>query len=123
MNHTTIKYDRLPAHMQDGARLYVEHGVPPGGFLAAVLSNNMMDAFARADSANAAAMKEWAMWMRNDAPRGCWGSQSIVEDWVDRGGLGAEPDVSGCCAAEILQPDICSQCREHCEPMREVIHD
>ena len=27
--------------------------------------------------------------------------------------------VSGCCGAEILEPDICSQCREHCEPMPE----
>jgi len=27
--------------------------------------------------------------------------------------------VSGCCAAEILDSDICSQCREHCEPIEE----
>jgi len=27
--------------------------------------------------------------------------------------------VSCCCAAEILDLDICSQCREHCEPIEE----
>tara|TARA_R110000824_G_scaffold41446_6_gene123337 strand:+ start:5619 stop:5861 length:243 start_codon:yes stop_codon:yes gene_type:complete len=76
--------------MQSGARLYVEHGVPPGGFLTAVLSDNLMDAFSRADNANAAAMKEWTMWMYNDAPTGCWGSPNIVQGWIDRGGLGRE---------------------------------
>jgi hypothetical protein len=27
--------------------------------------------------------------------------------------------VSGCCAAEIIDEDICSQCREHCDPIPE----
>lgn len=29
--------------------------------------------------------------------------------------------VSGCCSAEVLPPDICSQCKEHCDPVREEV--
>lgn len=83
MTFPEVSYERLPAHMRDSARNYVEHGTPPGGFLTAVLSNDMRGAFVRADAENRAAMGDWAAWLHNDAPIGCWGSQAKVAAWCE----------------------------------------
>jgi hypothetical protein len=82
-----VDYSRLPFHMQDGARLYVERGIPGGSFMDAVLSNNLVRAYAKADATNTAAMRDWAMWLYNDAPSGCHGSPEKVADWIKSGGL------------------------------------
>ena len=78
-----VDYSRLPEHMQDGAREYVERGLEPGGFMLAVLCNDLTLAFGRADTINAAAMAEWARWLWNEAPSQCWGSRTKVEAWID----------------------------------------
>jgi hypothetical protein len=82
-----MNYDRLPAHMQGDARAYVERGFPQGGFLTAVLSNDLVGAFSSADSVNAWAMQDWATWLYNDAPEQCHGSPEKVQAWIGRGGL------------------------------------
>jgi len=82
-----IDYGRLPAHMQDGMRRYIERGIPPGSFQRAVLSNDFMEAFKRADHVNTAAMVEYARFLHNQAPRGCFGSPQHVSDWIAHGGL------------------------------------
>ena len=66
---------------------YVKHGIQPGGFLTAVLSNDFMGAAGRADSHNKTRLNEWAMVVYNDIPSGCHGSRERVEDWVRAGGL------------------------------------
>lgn len=83
----TITYDKLPAHMQEGARLYVERGLWPGDFLRAVLSDSLTGAFGRADEINAARIQDWARWLYNDCPHAAWGSEKAVQKWVERGGL------------------------------------
>jgi hypothetical protein len=82
-----VDYSSLPEHMQDGTRLYVEEGIEPGGFTLAVLCNELVEAFGRADQINIAAMFDWADWLFNEAPMGCWGSASKVEAWIAKGGL------------------------------------
>jgi hypothetical protein len=80
-------YSRLPPHMQDTARLYVERGIPGGSFFTAVVSNDLKGAFGRADDINTAAMRDWCAWLYNDAPCGCQGSAEAVADWVKAGGI------------------------------------
>jgi len=63
-------------------RRYLEEGVPPGSFLSAVLANNLVQAFARADETNRAAMFRFAMFLHNEAPLDAWGSEQAVRDWV-----------------------------------------
>jgi len=82
-----INVNRVPEHMQADARAYVEEGKPPGGFLMAVLCNDLMGAFSRADGTNEAHMKEWTMWLFNDAPSICWGDEETVNEWIESGGL------------------------------------
>ena len=82
-----IRYDKLPEHMQGGARRYIEHGIAPGHFLTAVLENNFVRAFMCADETNTARMRDWADWLYNDAPGGCHGSRDRVEAWIEAGGM------------------------------------
>lgn len=79
----SVDYSYLPEHMQEGARLYVEHGVRPGDFLTAVICNNFAEAFSRADDVNLDYMQEWARWLWTEAPAMCWGSPQKVKEWCD----------------------------------------
>lgn len=79
-----IDYSTLPEHMQEGMQLYIEKGVQPGSFLTAVLENNFILAFANADHINIQRMKDYAVFLFREAPRGCYGSQKIVERWIKR---------------------------------------
>lgn len=72
----------IPAHMWGGVERYLLHGIPPGGFLTAVLSNDLMGAFGKADDENTAAMRNWAMFIYNYMPNGCHGSPEKVRAWL-----------------------------------------
>ena len=76
-----VNYSLLPMHMQEPVQNYVEIGSPIGGFLTAVLSNDLAHAYGAADEANTAAMRQWAMWLFNEAPSKSWGSASKVAAW------------------------------------------
>ena len=43
-----------------GLRLWVYEGLPPGGFMSALLRNDLTKAFRKADSTNHALMSSWA---------------------------------------------------------------
>ena len=85
-----INYDRLPSHMQDSARRYMEHGHPVGDFLTFVMENDLCHAFVKADDINTMAMREWAAFLYN-APGKSWGSPEKVREWQAHNGL-AGPD-------------------------------
>jgi hypothetical protein len=82
-----IDYSVLPEHMQEGAREYVELGRSPGDFLRAVLSDQLVSAWQRADGTNRAAMGVWINWLLGEPPLSCWGSPAKVEAWIKQGGL------------------------------------
>jgi len=76
-----VDYSMLPEHMQGAARDYVERGWPPGEFLLAVLTNDLVAAFGRADATNVLFMHQWAMWLYNECPSGAWGSVEKLQVW------------------------------------------
>ena len=85
-----MKYDKLPPHMREGMKLYVEYGVMTGSFANAVMENKLVEAYMYADQENTHAMRSWANWLYNDAPRypvPCWGSPEVVAHWKEVGGL------------------------------------
>lgn len=63
-------------------KLYAEAGVPPGGFLEAVLSNDLKEAFGRADENNRYAMFDIVSYCWNHIPAACWGSKEAVTEWL-----------------------------------------
>lgn len=82
-----MKYEMLPAHMRAGAQAYIEYGIEPGGFLYAVLTNNLKEAFGRADEINLARMKDWAHWIYWCCPMEAQGSVEKVNAWIAKRGL------------------------------------
>lgn len=64
--------------------LYVKHGCNPGGFLTAVLENDLKEAFGRADIINRDRLFEIVSYCYNSIPTICWGSKSAVKEWIKR---------------------------------------
>lgn len=80
---------KLPSHMHEGVSRYIAFGEPIGGFLTAVFSNRLIQAFGNADDENSAAMKAWVIFVYWDVPAPCQGSRETVEAWQAQGGLRA----------------------------------
>ena len=76
-------YEGVPSHTQHALRQYVENGLAPGGFLTAVLENDLMGAIGRADSQNIAALKEIAQFIYNRVPSVAHGYKGVVDDYLE----------------------------------------
>jgi len=63
--------------------LYYNSRVPTGGFLQAVLENNLIEAFARADEDNQSSMFEIVKYVYNELPLICYGSPAKVKKWLN----------------------------------------
>ena len=74
--------DGIPPLTVDSMRGYFLHGHRPGGFLYAVLSNNLIGACQRADSANNVALYDIMRFLNVRAPIGSWGSPEAVTKWL-----------------------------------------
>ena len=79
----TINYDRLPPHIRDGVKRYIEHGIKPGDFLTAVIQNNLKESFARADETNIERMFDIVSFLYNEVPLLCWGSPERMKNWME----------------------------------------
>lgn len=84
--------DRIPAATLDGIRNYVLLRVPPGGFLSAVLANDLFGAVGRADVGNHAALEAICEFIYNYCPWLCWGSPERIKRWL--AGTENEPERS-----------------------------
>ena len=78
--------ERLGPHMIGTLERYIEHGIPTGGFVEAVLSNDLFDAMARADDINQHLIHEIVSWIYNYAPSSCHGSRERCFQWIKAGG-------------------------------------
>ena len=77
-------YWAVPGRILDSINRYVDDNVPPGGFLTAVLSNDLAKAFGAADSASKPALPEIVRYLNNEVPAQCWGSHDKFEAWLNR---------------------------------------
>lgn len=81
---TKLNFDgyNVPMHTQATLDRYINHGLRPGSFLEAVLSNDLFRAVGAADLANTLALTEIVKWLYNRAPIGCHGSEEKVHYWI-----------------------------------------
>jgi len=75
-------YSQIPEGIRCGLIHSIVFGYPPGGFLNAVFSNDLMEAFGRADENSARGMKALLTWINSFAPRDCWGSRESRDEWA-----------------------------------------
>jgi hypothetical protein len=80
--------DAVPVHLRDGMRRYVEHGILPGHFLRAVISNRLWETLTRADETMGRdEITAVFRWFYQCAPGECFGSPQKMEAWAEKGGM------------------------------------
>ncbi len=73
----------VPEHLIDGLLRYIINRIEPGSCLTAVLENNLMESFGRADAQTAAGMKNICEFVYNYTPSVCHGSPAKVKHWLE----------------------------------------
>ena len=86
----TLGYTLLPPHIRPAVKRYVEHGVPPGGFLMYVISNNLRMAYITADLVNREKLGDILKFFFDEVPANCWGSREAMDYWIAQGGMGGQ---------------------------------
>lgn len=85
MNKLNFKgYESIPEHTKMALRMYVEEGYMPGGFLTAVLCNDLFRAVDHADSETAAALVQIVKFIYNRVPNTAWGSAQQMRHYISR---------------------------------------
>lgn len=78
------EYEGIPDTTIEALARYVNDKIPPGGFLLAVLENDLKEAFGRADIWNRGALHSIVSYLYNEVPSTCWGSPDRVRAWLVR---------------------------------------
>ena len=76
------EYEGIPAPTLEALKRYVNHHCPTGGFLEAVLSNNLSEAVGTADRDNTLALKAIMMWVYWACPHTAQGSREKYRAWI-----------------------------------------
>ncbi len=66
------RYAPIPAHIFDALYDYVERGIPPGNFLAAVLCNNLFDAVRLGHDSESRCLVELVNFIHFHVPHVCY---------------------------------------------------
>lgn len=61
---------------------YIEAGVPPGGFLNAILTNDLMLAIQKADETNKVRIPDIVTYLLNYLPTAAYGNTKNVSEWL-----------------------------------------
>ena len=69
----------VPLRLKESIDRYARHGVPTGGFLRAVLSNDLMSAIRRADNTSLNSILAICQYIHNAVPSAIRGSREAVE--------------------------------------------
>ena len=72
----------IPERIKNSLDRYAQHHVPTGGFLKAVLENDLQEAVARADEDTLMALRTICAYVYNELPSPCWGTREKVTKWL-----------------------------------------
>jgi hypothetical protein len=73
---------QVPETLHNGLVAYIADRQKPGGFLMAVLSNDLTGAMNRADLVCRLALNTLVIFLCNYVTATCWGSPAAVEAWL-----------------------------------------
>lgn len=76
-----FKYN-IPQELIEGLILYRDEIIKPGGYLTAILENNLFDAVGKGDTVNLLVLKELCVYIYHELPGDIWGSKEIVEKYL-----------------------------------------
>ena len=73
-----------PRHIVETLSRYTQQGLETGGILKAVLSNDLLQTFLRADEDNMAALPHIMAYIYNELPGNSWGSPEKVAAFLEK---------------------------------------
>jgi|DEB0MinimDraft_3_1074331.scaffolds.fasta_scaffold01413_7 hypothetical protein len=76
-------YPSIPDNIRGALERYVFQRLQPGGFLTAVLANNLSESVGRADEESRQALFDIVKFIYNELPGNAWGSHSKVKEWIN----------------------------------------
>jgi len=76
----------LPAHIAKSLEDYFQRGTPVGGFLQAVITNDLFAAVGKADECNIRVLPAIAAYVHMNGPIRSTGSREAYDEWVRAGG-------------------------------------
>ncbi len=88
-----VRVTRVPEELHEGLIAYILHGQSPGGFLTAVLCNDLQDACQRADMTNRYRLFDIVNFLYNYAPPVAYGNGEKVSTWIAKHGMEQYADV------------------------------
>ncbi len=74
----------IPGQLLAALERYEKQGMRTGGFLYAVLCNDLMEAVNRADPEGLAALRDICLYVYNEMPSPSHGSKEAVEAWIEK---------------------------------------
>lgn len=77
------EYPKIPTNTLSTLDNWGKFGYECGGFLTAVLENDLFGAAARADHINIKLIPDIVRYVYNELPAACWGSPGAVKRWGD----------------------------------------
>lgn len=77
-------YEKIPAEALLDIDCYVKEKKMPGGFLTAVLENDLLKAVDRADEYNLRIIPIYVTYLYNKIPMDAWGSKETVRKWTQQ---------------------------------------
>lgn len=77
-----LEFNGCPGNVQGGLERYVNDRVAPGGFLRAVLENDLARAIGRADLENLEELPDIVRYVYSHVPAKAWGSKDAVARWL-----------------------------------------
>ncbi len=85
-----MDYTKISPGIIEVIREYADQHHETGGFLRAVLSNDLAEAVGIADEDNLKVLPEIVAYCYNEIPSMCWGTSKKVKDWLDAGHKGGK---------------------------------
>lgn len=73
----------FPPLTVESLRKYIEERKEPCSFVKALLCNDFVKSFSLADHKNKPLLHEYARWLKWEIPSKCWGSEEIVNNWIN----------------------------------------
>ena len=77
-------YPRIPQYIRRKLDDYAQNHQPIGGFLTAVLGNDLQGAVCRADEDSLYGLLDIVHYVYNELPSTCWGSPEKVKAWLEK---------------------------------------
>lgn len=83
LENENIRWSECPQTVRQSLWLYIYYRINTGGFLKAVLSNDLMQTMTRADQHNRQNIYEICQFLYNHLPARCFGSPEKYREWLD----------------------------------------